>query len=84
MPENREENARTESARRHDDSAIIDAATDAPAEGSRAGGNLARDIGTQASLERVRDPEAMEGVDAADDRAHGQDYPPNDGGAREG
>ena len=80
-----DENRRTETARRHDDSAMIDAAAanPAPTEGSRSGGDLATDIATQASLERVSDPEAMEGVTAEDDRAHGQDYPPQSGGARE-
>ncbi len=79
-----EENRRTETARRNDDSDIIDAATDAPSEQGRSGGNLQTDVATQAALERVSDPDAMEGVTAEDDRAHGQDYLPQSGGAREG
>ena len=78
------ENRRTETARRHDDSEMIDNIVDAPTEGSRSGGNLATDVATQASLERVSDLDAMEGVTAEDDRAHGQDYPPQQAGAREG
>lgn len=80
-----DENRRTETARQNDDSDIIAAAANpTPTEGSRAGGDLATDIATQASLERVSDLDAMEGVTAEDDRAHGQDYPPQSGGAREG
>jgi hypothetical protein len=66
---------RTESAREHDDSDIIEAAEPAPNQGGRSGGNLQTDVGTDASLERVRDPEAMEGVDKQDDIDHGQAYP---------
>ena len=79
-----EENRRTGTARRHDDSDMIDAATAAPTEQGRSGGNLQTDVATQASLERVSDPDATEGVTAEDDRAHGQAYPPQQGGAREG
>ena len=78
-----EENRRTETARRNDDSDIIDNIEPAPTEGSRSGGNLQTDVATQASLERVSDPDAMEGVTAEDDRAHGQAYPPQQGGTRE-
>ena len=39
------------------------------------GGNLQEDVATQAELEQVRDPDAMEGVDKQDDIDHGQRYP---------
>lgn len=78
------ENRRTETARMNDDSDMIDGMMDAPSEQGRSGGNLQTDVATQASLERVSDPDAMEGVTAEDDRAHGQVYPPQSGGAREG
>lgn len=80
------ENRRTETARQNDDSAIIDAAAanPTPTEGSRSGGDVATDIATQGAAERVPDPDAMEGVTAEDDRAHGQAYPPHSGGAWEG
>lgn len=42
---------RTDTARRHDDSDIIDSMQDAPAQGGREGGNLQRDIGTRAEEE---------------------------------
>ena len=79
-----DENRRTETARLNDDSDMIDNIVDAPSKVGRSGGNLQTDVATQASLERVSDPDAMEGVTAEDDRAHGQAYPPQSGGAREG
>lgn len=68
------ENPRTTSARDNDDSDIIDRAEPAPSQGGTSGGNLQEDIATQAELERVRDPEAMEGVDKQDDINHQQRY----------
>ena len=71
------DNRRTEAAREHDDSDIIDRDTSEfePSQGGSSGGNLQEDIATQAELERVRDPEAMEGVDKQDDINHQQRYP---------
>jgi len=71
------ENRRTETARANDDSDIIDrdSAEFAPSQSGSSGGNLQEDIATQAELERVRDPEAMEGVDKQDDIDHQQRYP---------
>ena len=68
------ENPRTESAREHDDSDLIDRAEPAPSQGGTSGGNMQEDIATQAELERVRDPEAHEGVDKQDDIDHAQRY----------
>jgi hypothetical protein len=68
------ENPRTESAREHDDSEIIDRAVPAPSQGGTSGGAMQEDIATQAELERVRDPEAREGVDKQDDIDHQQRY----------
>ncbi|WP_155263527.1 hypothetical protein [Sphingomonas segetis] len=69
------DNRRTETARENDDSDILDRAEPAPSQGGTSGGNLQEDIATQAELERVRDPEAMEGVDKQDDIDHQQRYP---------
>jgi hypothetical protein len=71
------DNRRTETSRENDDSDIIDrdSAEFEPRQGGSSGGNLQEDIATQAELERVRDPEAMEGVDKQDDIDHGQRYP---------
>ena len=71
------ENRRTDTARDNDDSDIIEraGAEPAPSQGGSSGGNLQEDIATQAELERVRDPEAMEGVDKQDDINHQQRYP---------
>ena len=69
------DNRRTETASENDDSDIIDRAEPAPNQGGSSGGNLQEDIATQAGLERVRDPEAQEGVDKQDDIDHQQRYP---------
>jgi hypothetical protein len=68
------DNRRTESAREHDDSDIIDRSEPAPSQGGTSGGNLQEDVATQAELERVRDAEAMEGVDKQDGIDHQQRY----------
>ena len=62
------ENPRTASARDHDDSAIIDQASDAPDKVGRAGGGLARDVGTRDEIKRaVADPEASTRATKQDD-----------------
>ncbi|HWU93623.1 MAG TPA: hypothetical protein VN106_10300 [Sphingomicrobium sp.] len=71
------DNRRTETARDNDDSDLIDRAEPTPSQGGSSGGNLQEDIATQAELDRVRDPEAMEGVDKQDDIDHGQAYSSN-------
>ena len=66
---------RAETAKRNDDSGIIEAAIDeseAAAQRGSGGGNLQRDIGTQAERDQVEDPEAHESVTKGDHRAHGQ------------
>jgi hypothetical protein len=61
--------ARTESAREHDDSDIIEAADDAPSQGGVSGGNLQRDIGS-------RDEEDQSAGDAGGvTRVQGKDKP---------
>jgi hypothetical protein len=50
------ENPRTTSARDHDDSSIIDAATDGPSFAGESGGNLQRDVASQAELDAIGDP----------------------------
>jgi hypothetical protein len=69
------ENRRTETARENDDSDIIDrdSAEFEPSQGGSSGGNLQEDIATQAELDRVRDPEAHEGVDKQDKIDHQQE-----------
>ena len=53
------ENPRTTSARDHDDHEMIDAAVAeaTPGQGSSSGGDLARDVATQAEEAAVYDPE---------------------------
>lgn len=66
-------NDRTETAREHDDSALIDAANEAPSKIGREGGNLQRDIGTQDELARVDKPETHTRVTKADEIANATD-----------
>lgn len=67
---------RAETAREHDDSDIIDAAEPAPAQGGTEGGNLQKDIATQAEEERATDPDAHESVTKGDHIAHGHGESP--------
>ena len=69
------ENPRTDTARDNDDSELIDTIEPTPSQGGRSGGSLQEDVATQAELERVRDPQGMEGVDKQDDIDHAQAYP---------
>lgn len=73
------ENRRTETARETDDSDIIDrdSAEFQPSQGGSSGGNLQEDIATQAELERVRDPQAHEGVDKQDKIDHQEETATN-------
>ncbi len=66
---------RAETSREHDDSDIIEGIEPAPRQGGSSGGNLQEDIATQAELERVRDPEAHEGVDKKDKIDHQLERP---------
>ena len=67
---------RAETAKQNDDSDIIDAANEEAGQASgqqgSEGGNLQRDLATQAEEQRVRDPEAHESVKKGDHMAHGQ------------
>jgi hypothetical protein len=72
------ENRRTEIAREHDEHELIESMEDtgpAPRFEGTSGGNLQADVATQAELERVRDPEAHEGVDKGDKIEHGEESP---------
>ena len=67
------ENRRTETASENDDSDTIelDLAEFQLSQSGSSGGNLQEDVATQAELERVRDPEAHQGVDKNDKINHG-------------
>ena len=71
---------RAETARRNDDSDIIEAASeqavDAPEQQGRQGGNLQTDLATQAEERRATDPDAHESVTKGDHIAHGQGSSP--------
>ena len=70
--ENERGEERAETARRHDDSDIIDAMEDAPSQAGAYGHNISRDIGTRdelkqevgdGSVTRVRDSDKPEQAD---------------------
>lgn len=71
------ENPRTDSARLHDDRAVIDAAEEAPETASRAGGRLAQDLATRDELASATDPDAdtraTKQTDIDNDAAHRSD-----------
>lgn len=76
------ENRRAESARANDDSDIIEAAEveAAPGQQGSSGGDLQRDIATDAELQQVEDPEAHRGKTKGKAMAHG-DFSPAPGSA---
>lgn len=66
---------RAETAKQHDDSELIETAEEessAAGEQGREGGNLQRDVGTQAEEARATEPAAHESVKKGDHIAHGQ------------
>ena len=79
MTDNRGER-RAETARQNDESDIIENAEEesvaAAEQQGREGGNLQRDIGTQAEQARATEPEAHESVTKGDHIAHGQGSTP--------
>ncbi|MBB5709151.1 hypothetical protein [Sphingomonas xinjiangensis] len=71
------ENPRTETARDTDDSAMIDNLETGAAGGSMAGGNLARDIATEADLTEVAEPDANTRVRKGHTLEHGTEQRPD-------
>lgn len=68
------ENPRTESARTNDDSALSD---DGAGQATSSGGNLARDVASQAEEALIEDPEGRARVNKEDDIAHGTEVRPD-------
>lgn len=67
---------RAETAKNNDDSDMIEAAGEQALSGQlfqgQSGGNLQRDLATQAEEAKVADPDAQESVKKGDHMAHGQ------------
>ena len=63
---------RAETARRNDDSDLIADAEPRTGQQGREGGNLQRDVGTQAEEQRATDPAATESITKGDHIAQGQ------------
>ena len=64
---------RSETAKRHDDSELIEEAaeTPTPTKVGRSGGNLPRDVGTAAAERKVREPESRENMTKEQELRHG-------------
>ena len=77
------ENPRTTSAREHDDHEMIDAAVaeSTPGQGSSSGGELARDVATQAEEAAVFDPEVSRRPEKTDKIDNDQARAGHPGGA---
>lgn len=75
------DNRRTDTARANDDHDLIEGQEPTPSQGGTSGGNLQEDIASKAELDRVRDPNAREGVDKQDKIDHQQEsftrHPPD-------
>lgn len=65
---------RSETARRHDDSELVDASQNPPTPDKvgRSGGNLQRDVATADPEQSLADPDAPDKLTKADEIAHGQ------------
>ena len=68
-------NRRAETARSNDDSDLIENSLETPSFQGRFQGDIQTDVATQATEERISDPEASEGVTKQDDINHGQREP---------
>ena len=64
--ENNRGNERAETAKRHDDSELIEGFEDAPSQQGRSGHNLHRDIGTRDELEQTVGDSSITRVRASD------------------
>ena len=71
------ENPRTTSARDHDDSEMIEGIEPGTGQQGRSGGNLARDVSTDAEQHAIEDPSNHERVTKADDIEHGTEVRPD-------
>jgi hypothetical protein len=71
------ENPRTEAARANDDSDLIDNAEPGSGQATSSGGNLARDVASQAEEARVDDPSKITRVTKDDDIEHGTEVRPD-------
>lgn len=69
-------NPRTDAAKAHDDSAMIDAIEPGPSQSDR-GGALQDDIATQAEAAQVADPEREKRVAKGDTIEHGTEVRPD-------
>ena len=71
------ENPRTTAARDHDDHVLIDSAEDAPSASGTSGGNMQRELASQAELDSVAEPEGHNRVTKSTTLEHGTEQRTN-------
>ena len=71
------ENPRTEAARANDDSELIDNAEPGTGQATTSGGNLARDVASQAEEALIEDPDDRARVTKRGDIEHGTEVRPD-------
>lgn len=71
------ENTRIDAARANDDSDLIDNAEAGTGQATSSGGNLARDVASQAEEALIEDPAGTARVTKQDDIAHGTEVRPD-------
>jgi hypothetical protein len=71
------ENPRTESARAHDDSELIDNIEPGPTQATSSGGSMALDIATEDELTHVSEPDASTRIRKSHALEHGTEVRPD-------
>jgi hypothetical protein len=71
------ENPRTDAARANDDRDLIDDTEGSAGQATSSGGNLARDVASQAEEARIDDPGKITRVTKDDDIEHGAEVRPD-------
>lgn len=71
------ENPRTDAARANDDSDLIENSEGGAGQATTSGGNLARDVASQAEEALIEDPAGTTRVTKQDDIAHGTEVRPD-------
>lgn len=72
---------RSETAKRNDDSHLIEDKVETPDQQGRSGGNLQRDVGTADPKKDVRDPDARDRLTKEQELRHGGSSSADDQGA---
>lgn len=71
MTDEKRGDRRSETAKKHDDSELLDEALESPDKVGRAGGSLQRDIATAHPEKTIRDPDSRDRLTKEQELAHG-------------